>query len=591
MNNLLIKFRNTLALLSLNQKKKLSLLFVVYIFSIFFDIIGIGMIIPILNLIVSGEINQSLADFIYIDISHFSRETLILYSVLFFFLFYIFKTVFGTFALWYDKKFTYGLQAEIGISLLDKYMSEDYLNYVNKNYSDLVRNIVFETSVFVSGVIHGGVALITEILIVIGVALLLILYDPFGSSIIIGSVCLIVVTYVLIFKKKLRDLGVERQKLEGVILSQISKVFQLFKEIRISTKEKKYSNSFKKLIQRKNQIAIFEDLVNGLPKLYFELVCVILITFIILINLFLKNDFSNIVPTLGLYAAAFFRIFPSFNRIIGNTNSLIHNYVSYELLSNDLQPDKLKSKNKNINDYPKFKNYLLDLADTNKIELSNISFSYNKNGNKIHIFKNSNLLINKGEIAGILGESGSGKSTLANIISGLIKVDEGELKIGGNNNFNLNLLGSLVSYVPQMTNLFNDTILNNICFGDDNNTEIRDQKIKQIIDFLNLKNMLNKMPNGLNTVIKEQGQILSGGQRQKIALARTLYLERKIIIFDESTSYLDKEAEVEFMEAISKIKKDKIIVFISHNETLNKYFDKIYRLKNHKTNLEKNNAD
>ena len=141
-----------------------------------------------------------------------------------------------------------------------------------------------------------------------------------------------------------------------------------------------------------------------------------------------------------------------------------------------------------------------------------------------------------------------------------------------------------------MTNLFNDTIINNICF-EDNNNEKRNQKIEKIIDFLNLQPMLDKMPEGLNTVIKEQGQILSGGQRQKIALARTLYLERKIIIFDESTSYLDKDSEIDFMEAISKIKNDKIIIFISHNENLNKYFDKIYRLKNYKLNLEKENSN
>lgn len=590
MNNLIDKFKKILDLLNSKQKKKLILLFIIYIFSIFFDIIGIGMVIPILNLVVSGELNQTLADYISYDIDNIPKENLIFYSISFFFLFYIFKTIFGTFALWYDKKFIYGLQADFSVNLLNKYMSEDYLNYLNKNYSDLVRNIVFETSVFVSGVIHGGIALLTEILIVIGVAILLILYDPLGSSFIIISVLSIVVIYVLIFKKKLRNLGVERQKLESIILDQISKAFQLFKEIRISMKEKKNLNNFRILIERKNQIAIFEDLVNGLPKLYFELVCVFLITLVILINLFMQNDFSNIVPTLGLYAAAFFKIFPSFNRIIGNTNSLIHNYVSYELISNDLQPKNFLSKEKNINDYPKFKNYLLDLVNTNKIELLNFSFSFDKSGNRIQIFKDCNLSLNKGEITGILGESGSGKSTLANILSGLIKVEEGKFKVGGNNNFNLNLLPSLVSYVPQMTNLFNDTIINNICFGD-NNIEERNQKIEKIVDFLNLQPMLDKMPGGLNTIIKEQGQILSGGQRQKIALARTLYMGRKIIIFDESTSYLDKDNEIDFMEAISKIKNDKIIIFISHNENLNKYFDKIYRLKNYKMNLEKENEN
>ena len=427
-------------------------------------------------------------------------------------------------------------------------------------------------------------------MIVLGISLLLILIDPVSSTIIIGIVTFLVISYLFVFKKKLRKLGKRRQELEGSIFDQLNKSFQLFKEIKIFTKDEFMIKNFKKTVEEKNKIALFEDLLNGLPKIYFELLFVFLVTGVLIFLIFNGKDINFIIPLLGLYTAAFFRIFPSFNRLISNINGVIHNYAAFELIQEDLNILKNnQNRSKNINNFYNFENFILKNQKPFKIELTNISFSYkNKNNLNKNILDNINLSLELNQITGIVGESGSGKSTIANIISGFIKSDTGHYKINNNENFNKNLLKNFVGYLPQTTNLINDTLINNICFFRDNDRYYDQSKIDYLVKMLDLDDLVKGLPNGLDTIIKEQGQILSGGQRQKIALARALYKDTPILIFDESTSSLDSVSELKFIEVIKKIKKDRIILFITHNKDLINYFDKTYIIQNKKVDTYKN---
>ena len=176
---------------------------------------------------------------------------------------------------------------------------------------------------------------------------------------------------------------------------------------------------------------------------------------------------------------------------------------------------------------------------------------------------------------------------MANIISGLISDFDGQIKINDNLKFNRKILQKITGHVSQHVNLIDDTIINNICFGIDKD-QIDFERVNDIIKMLSLEKLVESLPRKIDSNIGEQGLQFSGGQRQKISLARTLYLDPKIIIFDESTSSLDRKSEIEFMEVIQKIKKDKIILFISHNKLLEKSFDVIYKIENNQISQTKN---
>ena len=180
------------------------------------------------------------------------------------------------------------------------------------------------------------------------------------------------------------------------------------------------------------------------------------------------------------------------------------------------------------------------------IKLKNINFSYEQSDSSV--FKNVNFEINKGEITGLFGESGSGKSTLINLISGLIEPSSGTIEINETKlkDTKESWLASL-GYVPQQVTLFNDTIAKNISFFD---KEVEKKKIDNILEKSNLSKFINNLPEKENTIVGENSAKLSGGQIQRIEIARALYNNPEFIIFDESTNSLDPINEKEIMEFI-----------------------------------------
>ena len=184
------KLKKIFSLLDRNEKLKLSVVFLIYLLNIFFDLLGIGMIIPIINVIMGN----SFVFFIEIPIinsffSNNSQSTLLFYSMLFFLLFYIFKTFYATFAIWYQKKFIFFTSKNFSKRLLEKYLNIKYLDFLSRNQSDLVRNIVFESSIFVTSILQSLIELIVEIILIFGIGFLLIFYNP-ESSIILMSIFL-----------------------------------------------------------------------------------------------------------------------------------------------------------------------------------------------------------------------------------------------------------------------------------------------------------------------------------------------------------------------------------------------------------------
>ena len=576
------KLKKIFSLLDRNEKLKLSVVFLIYLFNIFFDLLGIGMIIPIINVIMGN----SFVFFIEIPIinsffSNNSQSTLLFYSMLFFLLFYIFKTFYATFAIWYQKKFIFFTSKNFSKRLLEKYLNIKYLDFLSRNQSDLVRNIVFESSIFVTSILQSLIELIVEIILIFGIGFLLIFYNPESSIILMSIIFVLGLSYIFYFRKKLNFLGKERQLITSKLLKVLTESFILQKEVRILQKEDFIINSFEQKANKIAKISVFEQIINVLPKVWFEFVAVLGLTSVVFYFVIFGIEIDLLVPLLALYAAAIFRLLPSVNRIIGASNNIIHNLPAFDVISEELlQSNKFFKIIKNKK-YEKFDNFVFEKFNQKKLSLKNITFSYNKKKD-LNLFKNISLEFNQGEITGIVGKSGSGKSTLANIISGLIDDYEGDIEINNNSKFNMNILRRSVGYVPQITNLLDDSIKNNICFGIIDQ-KIDENKLKKIIDEVELASLIESLENGLDTIIGDQGLTLSGGQRQKIALARTLYLDPKIIIFDESTNSLDKLTEKAFFNNILSLKKNKIIICITHDEVLSVFFDKIYNLSNKTT--------
>ena len=219
---------------------------------------------------------------------------------------------------------------------------------------------------------------------------------------------------------------------------------------------------------------------------------------------------------------------------------------------------------------------------SNHILLKNISFSYKDRNKKNMLFERINLKIKKGEFIGIKGKSGSGKSTLMDIMLGLIKPTKGKIFVDNHEiKKNKILWQNTVSHIPQDIILLDESIKNNIALGEVS-SEISKKQLNEAIKKSRLTDFIKKLPKKTNTIVGERGSKISGGERQRIGIARALYRNSEVLFLDETTSNLDKSTEIEFLKSINRIKKEKTIILISHSDTALKYCDKIYELKNKK---------
>jgi len=372
--------------------------------------------------------------------------------------------------------------------------------------------------------------------------------------------------------KKLHLWGSLKQDYNAKINQQVIQSFTLIKNIKIFNKEIRIFNYFKKLLFNHENLIFKTDVVQQLPRALIEILGVFSIAILIIVLLGIGKSSTEIITLTAIYAAVAFRLIPASTRIIGASQRIKHYAPSLSLIKKEF----LNFEEKNIKTYEE----KIDQLKFNNIIFNNVSFNYNQNNNDI--FSNINFQVNRGEIIGILGESGSGKSTLINLISGLIEPSSGEIKI---NNVILkdikkNWLASL-GYVPQQVTLFNDTIARNISFFD---KESEHEKIDKTLEKSNLKKFVSSLPDKENTIVGENAAKLSGGQIQRIGIARALYDNPEFIIFDESTNSLDPINEKEIMEFIYSLKNNKTVLIISHDEKILNKCHKIYEVENKKIN-------
>ena len=250
------------------------------------------------------------------------------------------------------------------------------------------------------------------------------------------------------------------------------------------------------------------------------------------------------------------------------------------MLSRDLKNSENVHENLNFKDFNKKINF------NKTIKYKNISYKY-PSANKV-ILKNINFEVNKNDFVGIVGKSGAGKSTLVDLITGLLEVDSGDIIIDDLNlKNNLHLIKNSIGYVSQDIFLTDDSIKQNIAFGVDSE-KIDNLKIEKAISASQLTKFINSLKLGINTVVGERGIKISGGERQRIGIARALYNNPEILVFDEATSALDLETEEDILDTLVKIKGKQTIIFITHRTSSLKYCNRVYELENCDLKIKKN---
>ena len=248
-------------------------------------------------------------------------------------------------------------------------------------------------------------------------------------------------------------------------------------------------------------------------------------------------------------------------------------YIRYIKISFDHIIDQIIENKDRLDDSETLSRKFFKLKDK-IISIQNLEFNYKKDS-KIKSISNINFEISKGEFIGIIGKSGAGKSTLINLILGLLKKNNGEIIFDNE----IQNAENLISYVPQDIYLLDDTIRKNIAFGESSD-QINDEKVNEVIDSSGLRPLLDKNEQGINLVLGERGIRLSGGEKQRVGIARALYKNPKILILDEATSSLDTLTEREIISSVNKLKNKITIIIVTHRLNTVKNCEKILLLDN-----------
>ena len=560
------------------SKKQLNY-FYFFIFLSFIAMIletmGIGLIIPFMQTLINDEINQYLLNFLnFFNIYPESKYNLIFILISILALVFTLKAFFLTYLSYAHTKFFADTRVSLSNRLYNIYLNKPYSFHLNNNSSKLIRNI--NEIDLVVHIFKSLVLLINEVIVFLGISTFVILYEPTGSLIVI----LFLGFFGYLFYKKIQTKaeawGKTRQIHSGFSLKYLQEGFGSIKDLKILQR----SNEFVKNFTSNNKILklceIKQNFVDSLPKLWLEWLVVLGFVLLIFVTIFQGKELSYIVPLLGLFAAAAFRLMPSLTRIMNAGQSILYHHAAMDAVINEFNQEKTLG---NINTISSKKIIL-----TRDIVLKNINFQYTNSGPLI--LQNINLNIKNGTVIGLIGESGIGKTTLINMILGLMQPSNGNIYVDGNSIFeNIKSWQNQIGYVPQNVYLTDDTIKKNIAFALPEE-KIDNSLLQKAVKNAKLDSLVNSLNNGLDTKVGEFGDRISGGQRQRIAIARALYTDPKVFILDECTNSLDLKTEKQIIDEVNSLKGKKTIIMVTHRLSTLENCDHIYRIDKEGLKLE-----
>ena len=447
------------------------------------------------------------------------------------------------------------------------YLLSDYSYLLENKKSDFINTISTQTSGFM-GYIYNILNIAKELILISIIFIGMMLID--WKIILSLTMLLLILTIIFtkLFKKKLNEIGNKNRLLEEKEIKHLDETYQSIRNIKLEKKENFFQLLLNSIVKRKNNYEILHYLIGKIPKIYLEIV--ILVLFIGTVIFFVSKDLNNqaFFGTITFFAFAIIRILPAFI-------SLNNAYTNLAFFRSPF--DVIYEKIKNINDVEFKPNEIKYEKKLNEIKISNLKFKYN-NTNKL-ILDEINFAINSNDKLGIIGASGSGKSTLAHLIMGLLKPSDGKIFFNQEEiKENKNYIKNKISYLPQDSFIIDGSIVDNIVFGDVNYDE---KKISDCINFSNLRSFVNQLPMKAKSIVGEGGSKLSHGQRQRLGLARVKYSNSNLIIFDESFNALDNENENLILNKIDKL-RDKILIFVAHKINTLRFCNKLLILKDSK---------
>jgi len=546
-------------ILTAAEHKKAISLFLVTLIMALLDGIGVVSIMPFIMILLNPQILETniILKNIFTSMKVFGLETNL--QFIFFigvstFVMLIMSLAFKAFTLYKQHSFTSDCEYSLSKRLVEGYLHQPYSWFLNRHSSDLGKTILSDVRIVINRCISPMVVIISQSVVAIALVTVIVIVH---YKLAIITIVTFVFAYILIYKfnkNLLSQIGKESARANQSRFLILSEVFGATKEIKIGNLEENFIKLFNRQSANYARNQALQNMISLMPRYGLESLALGGVILVILIFLASGRNLSSFLAIIAVYSFACYRILPCLQQIYANIIELRFESTTLDNIYSDLKNMKQK----------------VIYADNNfislkrSISLNNICFSYPKEPRKI--LKNISLTIPAQTTVGIAGSTGSGKTTLVDIILGLIDPQDGKLEVDGIeiNKNNVRDWQRLIGYVPQNIYLADNTIAANIAFGIEE--KYIDQKIiERVTKTANINKFIEEeLPQKYLTRVGERGVRLSGGQIQRIGIARALYNNPKVLIMDEATSALDSFTEKEVMKEIYNLSQNITIIIIAH---------------------------
>ena len=551
-----------------NRRLKIFGFFVISLIAGILEFAGIGLIYPFLMLVTSPQTvieYKSYATIInFFHINHILTITALMGILIV--LMFLSKNLLMILCIYLQNKFVINWKNDLNKMLMKFYLNAPYMQMFKTTNSEKIYNLTALTAQTLETFVMRSFVFFTNSIITLIILALLFIKFP---AIALFTVIFVIASMIVLnkfFKHKTEVLAPQMLSFSLKNNNQVLENIKNLKEIRIFSAEKYFLGKFNE-VQRENNNVIFKNtFYASIPPYLVEIILVI--SLIILAGLItLKNygDSSKIIASYGLILGIVFRIAPSLNRIQVALNHMNSSKDLVKKMNDEYEQNHFDvvSNVTNNNDSLEF---------NEKIKFEDVSFGYREN---VPVIKDCSFEIKKGEFVGIIGLSGAGKTTMADILMGLLPVNSGKITVDNEEitEKNINAFRNLTGYVPQEVNLLENSFKNNVAWGQDEKN-IDDERVIESLKLAQLYDFVQEN-GGINSVIRG----LSQGQKQRLMIARGLYKNPEILIFDEATSSLDVETEHEITKMLTSLKGNKTLIAIAHRLSTLKECDKLIYLK------------
>ena len=560
---------------TLNKKHKVFLLLIFFsiLLSAFLEMLTISSLVPFLNIMLNP-------DFVYENFKYkyliFSEELFIKnplgYISFIFILIIIASTIIKLLVLKLILRVTTLIGSQLSSSVFKNIISKSYIEFTRFNTSELISVLEAKVDPLVNSIFK---ILQTISAIVITIAIIFTLLSINFWSTIFFAISFSI-SYLILFSIYRNQLNSISFTISSNLKSRVKitqEAMSIFRQVKLDNLSNEFYNNFIDKdfsIRKATEKSAF---IGNFPRIVIECIAIILIavgSYYLISNKIYDEEYTFTLVTAIVFGAS--RLLPQVQIIYYNLSQIVSQKKIYL--------DVIKFLNKNIisnneNDNKKIINF------NNEIKLTNVSFGYDEN-NKI--FDEINLIIKKNTTVGIFGKTGSGKTTLIDLIAGLLSPNDGAVKVDECNvKYSIKGWQKKISYIDQNVTLLDGSIIENIVLkNSDRNKKLDELFLNEVLENSQSKEFIDKLPNKFHTKIGERGIRLSGGQIQRIGIARALFKNSELLILDEPTSSLDVDTENLVIEAIEKLKEKKTIILISHRLNALKCCDKIFEVKNKK---------